>query len=329
MCGPLWALGHRAIGSTDPRTGLCYGWTVAPRSWVRAGIDAPTFDQLTTKLSGSELQSLLMTVIRERAGARRPADVLSQYVNDGFCEPANVDLRQALAIDHHLFAAANVFEAIELSPVAPLGACSVVAATDQNRVLSALRTAEVVADPTNVLALECAKRLRAQPAQATHLATSQRLIRTQSIPNVPGYSRHFRMFALASGGRETKDHAFTVNTVVLHIQTMLKALQRLAQHGYTFGSPSVTILADARHEPLAERVADALPQPATQEHLDHPYYSGGLRYQIWTTASDGASSALVDGGTFDWLAKLTSNRRAVYVASGAGSQVIALRYKQP
>ena len=302
---------------------------VASRSWIRAGIDAPTFAQLATKLSGSQLQSLLMSIMRERAGTRRPADILSQYVDDGFCEPANTDLRQALAIDHHLFAAADTFEAIELSPVAPLGACSAVAATDQNRVLSALRATEVVADPTNVLVLECAKRMRAQPAQATHFATSQRLIRAQSIPKVPGYSRHFRMFALASGGREEKDHAFTVDTVVLHIKTMVKALQRLAQHGYTFGTPRVTILSDARHKFLGERVAREFPQSAIHEDLDHPYYSGGLRYQIWTTAADGASSPLVDGGTFDWLAKLTSNRRAVYVASGAGSQVIALLHKQP
>jgi len=35
----------------------------------------------------------------------------------------------------------------------------------------------------------------------------------------------------------------------------------------------------------------------------------------------------IDGGVFDWLAKLTSNRRAVYVATGAGAQVMALRFR--
>jgi len=37
---------------------------------------------------------------------------------------------------------------------------------------------------------------------------------------------------------------------------------------------------------------------------------------------------LIDGGAFDWLAKLVSNRRAVYVATGAGSQLIALRFRK-
>jgi hypothetical protein len=28
---------------------------------------------------------------------------------------------------------------------------------------------------------------------------------------------------------------------------------------------------------------------------------------------------LVDGGAFDWLARLAANRRAVYIATGAGA----------
>jgi hypothetical protein len=47
---------------------------------------------------------------------------------------------------------------------------------------------------------------------------------------------------------------------------------------------------------------------------------------LWVTAPDGALIPLFDGGVFDWLAKLTSNRRAVYVASGGGAQLIALRF---
>jgi hypothetical protein len=44
------------------------------------------------------------------------------------------------------------------------------------------------------------------------------------------------------------------------------------------------------------------------------------------TAPDGDQVPIADGGTFDWLAKLTSNRRAVYVASGLGAQLIAVRF---
>jgi hypothetical protein len=63
--------------------------------------------------------------------------------------------------------------------------------------------------------------------------------------------------------------------------------------------------------------------------LDHPYYNQGLRFQIAAHSSDGIEIPLVDGGAFDWVAKLTSNRRAAYVASGLGSQIVAQLFRRP
>jgi len=295
------------------------------RSWIVDRIGAPAFEQLASGLAGSDLHSVLLEVMQRRAAARAPADVLAQYLRDRFCAPAEVDLRTTLAVDAHLLAAADTFDALELSPVAPLGVCSAVAETSQNRVLSALRLTEVVSDPTNVLALECARRLRAD-GTPVHLATAQRVVRAQPVPKGPGYAQHFRIFVLASGGRETKDHAFTVDTVALHVRTMLRALDRLEPHGYSFGSRRVHVMAAAGREALGDRIAESLEVATVREVLEHPYYSGGLRYQIWVTAPDGAEMPLVDGGTFDWLARLTANRRAAYVASGTGGQLIALRF---
>jgi hypothetical protein len=48
---------------------------------------------------------------------------------------------------------------------------------------------------------------------------------------------------------------------------------------------------------------------------------------IWVTSPDGEPLPLIDGGAFDWLAKLTSNRRAVYVTTGVGAQLIAFRFR--
>jgi hypothetical protein len=297
------------------------------RGWVTGSLEAPEFERLATGLSGSTLQSVLLEVMRRRAAARSPADVVAQYRRDPFCEPASVDQRTSVAIDGHLLAAADGFEAIELSPIAPLGACSAVALTDQNRVLSALRATEIVSDPTNVLALECALRLRAKPTSLVHIATSQRVIRAQPVPKLPGYSSHFRIFVLASAGAEEKDHAFTVRTLSLHIRTMLGALDRLERHGYSFGARRVDILAAPDRAGVGDRIAEGLGAIAARKPLAHAYYSLGVRYMLWLTTPDGAEVPLVDGGAFDWLAKLTSNRRAVYVASGAGAQLIALRFR--
>jgi hypothetical protein len=300
------------------------------RNWIIELVGATAFEQLATGLAGSDLQSVLLEVMQRRASERTPAEVLAQYQRDAFCAPSSVDLRTSVAIDSHLLAAANAFEALELSPVTPLAACSAVANTGQNRVLSALRMTEVVSDPTNVLALECAQRMRADPHAKVHLATSQRVVRAQPVPKLPGHTQHFRLFALASGGREAKDHSFTVQTLVLHIRTMLHALERLEQigpNGYSFGRRRVDILATNERQDIGDRVAALLDVPTELKPLEHAYYSAGLRYQIWVTAPDGTELPLVDGGAFDWLTKLASNRRAIFIATGAGSQLIALQFR--
>jgi hypothetical protein len=297
---------------------------MAHRTWIVDSVGLPTFERLADGLSGSELQSLLLEVLHARTRARSAKELVAQYGRDPFCAPAPVDLRAMLAIDTHLMEAAAPFEAVELSPVAPMGTCSVVGPTHQNRVLSALRGTEVVADPTNVLALECAHRLRTCPEADVHLATSHRILRAQPVPGRAGYSRHFRLFALGSAGLERKDHAFTLETFALHVRTLLAGLDRLEQRGHPLGRRRVEILASPERQQLGDRLADLL--GADRRPLEHAYYSGGLRYRIWATAPDGEELPIADGGSFDWLSQFTSNRRAVFIGSGLGSQMIALRF---
>lgn len=296
---------------------------MAQRTWIVDAVGAAAFERLADGLTGSELQSVLLEVMHARAAARSANDLVTQYGRDVFCKPASVDLRTMLAIDTQLLQAAERFEAIELSPVAPLGTSSVVGPTHQNRVLSALRGTEVVSDPTNVLALECAVRLQANPAVDLHLASSQRVVRAQPVPRQAGYTQHFRLFVLGSAGIERKDNAFTIETVVLHVRTLLAGLARLAQQGYAVGQRRVEILASSEKARVGSELADRL--EADCQSLQHPYYSGGLRYRIWVTAPSGEEFPIADGGTFDWLSQLASNRRAVFVGSGLGSQWVALR----
>ena len=298
------------------------------RNWIVDRIGAPAFDQLASELSGSDLHSVLLEVMQRRATSRSPADVLAHYERDPFCTPAIADLRENHAVDGHLLAAADRFEALGLSPVAPLGVSSAVAHTSQNRVVSSLRMLEVVSDPTNVLALECARRLRGHWDTPVHLATCHRVLRAQPVPSLPAHSQHFSMFALATGGREAKDHAFTVDTLVLHIRTILRAIERLELHGYSFGARRVVILTTSERTAVGDRVAGLLDLATARAPLEHAYYSGGLRYQIWVTAPDGAEVPLIDGGAFDWLTRLAANRRAVFIATGAGAQLIVLRFRK-
>lgn len=297
------------------------------RAWIVELVGRAAFDQLSQKLSGSQLHSLLLEALRRRAAARKPAEVLAQYARDSFCRPAGIDQRTGVALDAELLAAAEDFEAIELSPVAPLATCSAVALTAQDRVLSALRSTEIVSDPTNVLALECALRLRSSREQAVHLVTSQRVIRAQAVPPVPGFNQHFRIFVLASAGIETKDHGFTVDALLGQVRALLAGLERLERKGYEFGPRRIEVLASERRAGLGDRLAERLGSIASRGLLEHPYYSAGLRYRLWVRTPEGEELPLGDGGAFDWLAKLAVNRRAAYVASGMGAQLIASRFR--
>ncbi|MEZ4359104.1 MAG: hypothetical protein R3B48_02915 [Kofleriaceae bacterium] len=294
------------------------------REWIVNVLGEAGFERLAAETPGSELQSLLLEVMRRRAAARSPSEVLAQYRRDRFVRPAAIDLRTSLAIDGHLLAAAEGFEAIELSPVAPLGVCSTMGPTDQHKVLSALRATEVVADPTNVLALECAERLRAAPGAPVHLATSQRVIRAQAPPDQPGFAAHFRIFCLASAGREQQDHGFAAQALIEHIRALQRGLDRLEQHGNRFGARRVEVLATPERRALADRVAEAV--GGERGRLEHPYYDGGVRYRLWVTHPSGEGLPLGDGGLFTWVAGLTANARNVYVASGLGAQLIAHQF---
>jgi hypothetical protein len=317
------------LGDVDDWPGI--GETArVTRQWIVDALGSTAlFERLATGMPGTELWSVLMEVVRERARARSPAQLLDQYRGDRFVRPAAADQRTLLEIDRELLAAAAGFEALELSPVAPLGTCSVVAATDQHRVLSALRGTEVVSDPTNVLALECAARLARGPA-TIKLATSQRVVRAQEVPEKPGHTQHFRIFVLATGGRELRDHGFVVGALVEHVRTMLAALDRLEGRGYAFGRRRVDILTTPERAAVGDRIEKALSEVATaRKPLEHPYYSGGTRTMLWVTDPTGAEVPLADGGSFDWLARLTSNRRNAFVASGMGAQLVSLLFRAP
>src|SRR6185369_14541064 len=149
---------------------------------------------------------LLLGVLEERARQRTPASLRQQWERDRFVQPCYVDQRTLNELDGHLLAAAAAFEAVELSPLAPLGVASAVALASQNKIVSTVRGTEVVSDPTNVLALECAKRLRTDPKAHVRLATSHRCVRAQPFPKLPGYAAHFRLFCMVSAGRERESH---------------------------------------------------------------------------------------------------------------------------
>lgn len=302
------------------------------RKWALGGLGEAAHAALAQGLPATEVWSLLLGIVEQRAGRRTAARLLQQWDSDRFVTPSHVDQRTLNQLDSHLLAAAAGFEAIELSPLAPLGSCSVVALTSQNRIVSTTRGTEVVSDPTNVLALESARRLHADARQVVKLATSHRCVRAQEVPKRPGFAAHFRMFCLTTAGHEREDQGLLVGAFQEHIRTHLHALDRLERHGYAFPNRSVKFLSTAQRAPLAQRIAATLIEtsaevPVTFDTLDHGYYDG-LRFMINAGRAAGEAIPLIDGGAFDWLHKLGSNRKLVFVASAIGSQLAAYLFRR-
>ena len=193
------------------------------------------------------------------------------------------------------------FEAIELSPVAPLGMLQRGADQPEPGV-SALRATEIVADPTNVLALECAA--AARRCTAVHLATSQRVIRAQPVPKLPGYAPHFRIFVLASAGSERKDHAFTVAALVRHIRRCWRRSTSWSATAIAFGARRVDVLATPAR--AASRTVAARPCRMASSSRRRPRVLLG-RHSLHAV---GHRARRQRGPAhrwraFDWLAKLT------------------------
>jgi hypothetical protein len=167
------------------------------RLWAR--LPAGTADAIAG-LSGSELQTLLMPLMRERAARVRPADLLRRWREDRFVRPATADPRQVARAEARLWSLLpDDVHAVQLSPVVPLGTCTAVTPTSQNRIVTTTRPVEVLSDPTNALAIEAAAR-RADHDEV-HVAAAHQVLRAQHFG--PGRSAHFRLFSLVSTARDT------------------------------------------------------------------------------------------------------------------------------
>ena len=197
---------------------------------------------LARNLGASDLQSLLLDVFRERAAGLGEGDLMAASER-ALLAPSPVSARLLNRFDQVAFATAGAFEALEPSPVAPLGLNRVLGDIDQNNVLTTIRNAEVLGDPTPAMALECARRrkdVKERAAGAIRLCASARVIRLQPF-DFPGYTPHFRLFALVTAGRDRGSHAFEVEHLLEHIRFYLNLCRSLNEIGFSLAFPSVEV----------------------------------------------------------------------------------------
>lgn len=275
-------------------------------------------ERLGGRIQQADLHSLLLEVFRRRAESRSPADVLADFASNRFVRPSSADPRALARFDTAAFAALPTdFEAIELSPVSPLGTSSALATVHQDKVLASIRSVEVLSDATNVLALECATRRR-KSAAPVHLAASHRHLRA-SFFSGPRMLAHFKIFALCSAGRDSREGRFHPRAIATHLGFYAEVLG-------AFMGPDFALrfaLTDLASE--SARDVWRLSFPNVEVTLDQERASGRGYYQdacfkIHARDGKGEWVELGDGGGVDWTAKLLSNAKERTVISGISSE---------
>lgn len=304
------------------------------REWQTGSMTARTTTEdmeSLLALSPSETTPLLLELARRQASRRAPADLLAQLTRDGFVEPSALDQRTLHQLDGLALDVARDFEAVALSPVAPLGACSVLAPTAQDRTLSTTRGTEVVSDPTNVLSLLAARRLAAEPQHDVRLCTAHQVLRAQPLPKQPGFSRHFRLFAMIEAGRGRADDGFEVDAIARHVAVYDALFDASAALGCAAPDRRATMYVAPKRAVLAgrvrERLATTVPHLTLVEEAFESRYYDGLRVFFGARAANGEHVPLADVGLFDWVARLAANRKLRCVASGFGLQLLPLLFR--
>jgi hypothetical protein len=204
---------------------------------------ADLVDLLSEKLSGAELHSLLLTVLKRRVGKIESSHLTHPNAVTQACE---LDGRLLNEVERVSYSAAPQFEAVELSPLAPLGAIAALTGLDQGNVLSAIRAFECASDPTIGLALECARRRKdfAGRKETMRLCASQRVVRFPA-PKKADFTAHFKLFSLVSAARDTGSFSFETAALREHIGSYLSLLARLAAMDFGFDDVEVE-LSDTR-----------------------------------------------------------------------------------
>jgi hypothetical protein len=300
-------------------------------------------DTLAGDLAASDLQALLLGVYRRRAQAAQEPRVLSQAAKNALMKPSAVDARTLSLFDHIALQTGGHFEAIDLSPVVPLGTTHVLGGIDQNNVLTTIRNAEVLGDATPALALECAQRRR-NPATRTaaapvRLCATHRVVRLQPF-DFPGFTPHFRLFSLVSAGRDTGSNTFEFAHLAEHIRFYLELCRALNANGFALGSPLVEISDLAVTAILLEEVGVSSDEVRAEVRAHKPGSSErfleargitlpdtGLCLRISPVAPHGARYPVIDGGFTDWTARLLQDRKERLLTSGIGSEFVCRHYR--
>jgi hypothetical protein len=279
---------------------------------------------LESELSPTDLQSLLLSLAQTRARRISPAEALRRWKSDRFARPAAIDPGRLSEVETRLWQRLRdtPFVGLALSPVTPLGSCTSVGAVDQNRIVSTMRSSEVVSDPCNVLALEAALRRRSS-ADQVHLASCHRVLRAQRFVDSNAFA-HFVIFALVSSARDSGTARTEAQLLIMHLTFWQQVLDDLLGAA---GVASPTPLID--NQSIGDRLVDAIQSELPDAPLtEYPERTQGIGYYHTAAFKIMAKTEtneleIGDGGFVGWTAELIPDAKERCLISCVAPERIA------
>lgn len=279
-------------------------------------------------LPGADFNTLLLEVFNRRAAALPATGLLKQYKQNRFVKPAdgNAVALAALQLATLQTLEQAHFSAVTLSPVSPLGSCSVFGAVSQEKVMSAVRGTEVMADATNALALHIAEQKQQGAANEMDLCAVQRHVRTQPLPS-KAFTPHFMIACLTSAGADRGNYRFECESLYKHAVAWAAVLRSvfgiaemrlrlIAREGYANGNDLLTAVSDF----LQERLPGIGIEKITGSPVNN-YYTG-LQFKVVIQVKE-QEWEIADGGFTTWTQQLLGNKKERLLISGFGLELLS------
>lgn len=279
-------------------------------------------DELTTRLSQSEITTLLLALSKEIANKNSPNDILSKYESNRFVKPSKLNPVEVKKVEILMLetAEASGFSPVLLSPASLLGSCSVIAEVDQNNVISATRGLELIADGTSALAIYIANGVKNRTIDNTknsiHLSATCRVTRGQLFKNIE-FVPHFELFNIVSSGKDTGSYGFEKDAIARHIGFYVSYFRDRLKHELKITLNVRSGYKDKMgfFDRIYCHLYEIYPNIAfivNKEENDNAYYKG-LNFKISVNDIE-----IVDGGFVDWTQSLLGNKKERLLTSGAG-----------
>ena len=286
--------------------------------------DEHILDKLLS-LPKSDLNSLLLELFQMQAEKIAPTDIIKAYNLNRFSIPSNTNPVAYHTLEADLLSAAQGMgiETILLSPSAPFGSCSAFGCVDQKNVVSAMRGTETLSDPSNMLAIIIADKIKRQQTNhsvSLHYCTTARVVRAQAFSG-EGFFAHFGLFSIVSSGKARNSYACEMELLIKQL-TYYKNLfleKYNAKLSVVLRKRSGYIDTDGFFERMAELIKCELkeiPIAFDFDHADNNYYKG-INFKIYAERN-GEFFEIGDGGFVNWIEKMTGNKKERCLISGIG-----------